>query len=366
MPETDLLDSPEVPPTRYANSGGASIAYQVFGSGPADLVLTSGPASHIELLWEEPSTARALRQLASFTRLVIFDRRGTGLSDGVDRPPTLEQQVDDLLAVMGAVGMSRTAVWGATDAGLSAMFAATHPDRVTALVLWGVTSRGEEIIRADVREHILDVIEDRWGQGELLPVFAPSRTGDLAFRRWWAKYERYVTAPGMARKILALLTQSDITALLPNVRCPTLVVHRRDDSLVPVSSGRRVAELIPNARFIEIPGTDNYGFSQDVHAWLDAIEAFLTGTHNSADTHRSLCTVMFTDIVDSTARAAAVGDRAWSATLAQHDTVVQDEIERWRGQVIKRTGDGFLATFDGPARAVRCAKAIGASIRGAA
>jgi class 3 adenylate cyclase len=350
------------PPTRYAHSGDAMIAYQTVGDGPIDLFVTGGPASHLELLWEEPSTARSLQRIASFSRLILADRRGTGLSDPVDRPPTLEQQMDDLRAVLDAAGVRRTALFGLSDAGLCAMFAATYPDRVTALALCNVAAKMGHVFPPELVEDILEMIENRWGEGGLLPVFAPSHAGDARFERWWARFQRAAASPGMARRILDLNLHSDVSAILPTIRAPTLVLHRTSDQLVPIEHGRAVAALIPNARFVEVPGTDNYAWADEPDAMLDEVEEFLTGRRRPQAADRVLATVLFTDICGSTARAAELGDREWRELLDRHNTAVRAELERWRGNEVKTTGDGFLATFDGPARAVRCADAIRAAV----
>ena len=344
------------PRTQYAHSGEASIAYQVFGEGPADLVLINGPASHVELTWEEPATARSFEQVASFARVVLFDRRGTGLSDAVSRPPTLEQQMDDLIAVLDAVGLERTALWGASDLGLSALFAATYPDRVSALVLSAVAPYGGATITPEVREILLDAIERRWGDGTLLAVFAPSQLGNRAFEEWWGRMQRAAATPGMARQLIEMISQTDLRAVLPTIRIPTLVTHLSEDRYIPIELGREVAALIPGARFIEYPGQDTYG-------WIDPpaiadVEEFLTGRRPAREIDRVLATVMFTDIVGSTALASELGDDRWRRLLAQHHEVVRSELDRWRGIEVKTIGDSFLATFDGPARAVRCAAEI--------
>jgi class 3 adenylate cyclase len=349
------------PTTRYAKSGDASIAYQVIGEGPVDLVSVGGPASHIDLEWENPIAERALERLASFTRLVRFDRRGTGLSDPAERAPTLEQQMDDLRAVMDAVGLERTALWSASDAGLGAMFAATHPERVTALILWGVTARGADVITPQMGERMLDALE-HYGEGRFGHLYAPSRVGDTQFEEWWARFERAVASPGMARKILELVLQSDLSAILPTIRVPTLVLHRSDDALVPLELGRDLASRIPDARFVETPGTDNYpwtgNWESEAEPVLDAVEEFLTGSRPSHDPDRVLSTVLFTDIVGSTERAATIGDQRWRELLGKHDAIVREQLARWRGREVKTVGDGFVATFDGPARAVQCADTI--------
>ncbi len=346
------------PRTRYAHSGDASIAYQVFGTGSVDLTLINGPASHVELVWEESSTARRFEQLGAFARVVIFDRRGTGLSDSVSRPPTLEQQMDDLSAVLDAAGFERTALWGASDLGLSAMFAATYPERITALVLSSVAPQGATTITPELRSVFRDAIENRWGDGTLLQVFAPSQVGNPAFEAWWGRMQRAAASPGMARQLMDMISATDLRPVLSTIRVPTLVTHQTDDQYIPVEAGREVAGLIPGARFIEYPGTDTYGWTDGPA--MEDVEEFLTGRRPvvTPEIERVLSTVMFTDIVGSTERASELGDSRWRLLLAQHDMVVRSELARWRGTEVKTIGDGFLATFDGPARAVRCAAEI--------
>jgi class 3 adenylate cyclase len=342
--------------TRYARSGDASIAYQVLGEGPTDLVVINGPASHLELIWEEPATARCFEQLASFSRLLLFDRRGTGLSDPVSRPPTLEQQMDDLCAVLDAVGVQRTAIWGASDLGLSALFAASYPERVTALVLSSVAPQGGATLTAELHSKFLDAIESRWGDGTLLEVFAPSQVGNRAFEEWWGRMQRSAVSPGMARQLMDMIAQTDLRAILPTIRVPTLVMHQTDDRYIPAELGQEVASLIPGARFIEYPGEDTYTWLEGSE--LDEVEEFLTGRRREEPSDRVLATVLFTDIVGSTEHASRLGDGRWRTLLGEHNSVVRSELERWRGTEIKTIGDGFLATFDGPARAVQCAAEI--------
>jgi class 3 adenylate cyclase/pimeloyl-ACP methyl ester carboxylesterase len=342
--------------TLYARSGDASIDYQALGEGPIDLVVVNGPASHLELIWEEPATGRCLERLASFSRLVLFDRRGTGLSDPVSRPPTLERQMDDLRAVLDAVGVERTAIWGASDLGLSALFAGTLPERVTALVLSSVAPIGGSSLNPEVRQQFLDAIENNWGDGTLMHVFAPSQVGNPAFEEWWGRMQRSAVSPGMARQLMDMLAETDLRAILPTIRVPTLVTHCTDDRYIPVEHGREVAALIPGARFIEYPGEDNYGWTDASR--IDDVEEFLTGRRPPGEIDRVLATVLFTDIVGSTEHASRLGDGRWRALLDEHNTVVRSELDRWRGTEVKTIGDGFLATFDGPARAVQCAAGI--------
>ena len=344
------------PLTQYAHSGDASIAYQVFGSGSHDLVLINGPASHLELMWEEPNTARCFERLGLFAQVVMFDRRGTGLSDSVTQPPTLEQQMDDLIAVLDAAGIERTALWGASDLGLSALFAATYPDRVTALILSSVSPRGAVTMNPELKVELLDAIENHWGEGTLLSLYAPSQVGNRAFEEWWGRMQRSAVSPGMARQLMEMIAQTDLTAVLPTIRVPTVVTHQTDDLYIPVDVGREVASLIPGARFIEYPGQDTYGWVESPA--IEDIEEFLTGRRPPEEIGRVLATVMFTDIVGSTETASRLGDGRWRELLAEHNALVRTRLARWRGTEVKTIGDGFLATFDGPARAVRCAAEI--------
>jgi class 3 adenylate cyclase len=345
------------PATHYAHSGDAgSIAYQVLGEGPCDLVVVNGPASHLELMWEEPGTARTFRRMAEFARLIMFDRRGTGLSDAVSEPPTLEQQVDDLRAVLAAAGSERAALIGGSDLGLSALYAATYPDEVTSLVLSGVAVDGRHTFGGVAHEQMLDAIERSWGDGTLVSLFAPSQVGNREFVEWWGRMQRSALSPGMARRLMEMTEQTSLRAVLPTIRVPTLVTHMTGDRIVPVECGREVASLIPGARFIEYPGEDAY-------AWINPpgmadYEEFLTGRRSAPRIDRVLATVLFTDIVGSTEQLSRVGDAQWRRQLEDHHNVVRAGLRRWRGHEVKTSGDGFLATFDGPARAVSCASEI--------
>lgn len=344
------------PATHYANSGGASIAYQVLGEGPCDLVVINGPASHLERMWEEPGTARSFTRMAEFARLIMFDRRGTGLSDPTTEPPTLEQQVDDLGAVLAAVGSERAAMIGGSDLGLSAMFAATYPDSVRSLVLSGVAADGKHTFGGQAREHMLDAIEHSWGDGTLVSLFAPSQVGNRDFVEWWGRMQRSALSPGMARRLMEMTMQTSLRAVLPTIRVPTLVTHVTGDRVVPVECGREVAALIPGARFIEYPGEDAYPWADP--PGLADIEEFLTGRRSTPRIDRVLATVLFTDIVGSTEQLSKVGDAQWRRQLEDHNQVVRAGLRHWRGNEVKTSGDGFLATFDGPARAVSCASEL--------
>jgi class 3 adenylate cyclase len=346
------------PPTRYARSGGARIAFQVTGEGPPDIVLVVGPASHLDLQWEDPEFRRAGERFASFARVLSFDRRGTGLSDPLDCAPTLDQQMDDLDVVLKAAGMERVALFGAVEAGLCAMYAATHPDRVSALLLANVAVSGRSFADDERRELMLDMIENHWGEGRFVTLFAPSRASDQRFAEWWTRFERSSVSPAMARHMIDLLVRSDLAGVLPAVRVPTLVLHQRDNPLIPLEAGQEVAGLIPGARFVAAPGTDSWSWPGADDPEMDLIEEFLTGGRRQRGPERMLATVLFTDIVASTDHAARLGDRDWRALLERHNEVVRDRLARFRGHEVKAVGDGFVATFDGPARAVRCAQEI--------
>jgi class 3 adenylate cyclase len=346
------------PPTSYARSGEARIAFQVVGDPPPDVVVVGGPASHLDLQWEDPGTARTRRRYGSFARAIFFDRRGTGLSDPVDRLPSLDLQMDDLDAVLDAVGVERVALIGAVEAGLCAMYAATHPDRVSALVLINVAGSGEVTLNDERRAQILDVIENHWGEGRFTQLFAPERARDERFAEWWARFERACVSPLMARRILDLNAHADVTEVLPAIRVPTLVLIRRDNPLVPATAARAAAALIQDARVVEADGADLYNWPGADDPEMGLIEEFLTGRRPDPSAERVLATVLFTDIVGSTEHAAQIGDRAWRALLDHHHAIVRALLDRFRGREIKTLGDGFVATFDRPAAAVRCAQEI--------
>ena len=345
-------------PVRYARIGDARIAYRVMGEGPLDIANVGGVASHLDLQAEEPIFFGGRQRLASFARVVTFDRRGTGLSDPLDRPGTLEQQMDDLDAVLEAVGIERVALFGGVEAGLCALYAATHPDRVTALVLANVAVSGGLVRDAERRALMLDWVESHWGEGRFAALFAPSRTPDRWFMDWWTRFERAALSPTMARQLIEMNAQIDLSAVLPLIQAPTLVLHRRDNPLIPLEFGRELAALIPGARFVEAPGTDIYAWPGADDPEMDLVEEFLTGRPPQRVPDRVLATVLFTDIVGSTDHAARLGDRAWHGLLDRHNSIVRERLDRFRGREVKTVGDGFVATFDGPARAVRCAQQI--------
>jgi class 3 adenylate cyclase/alpha-beta hydrolase superfamily lysophospholipase len=345
-----------MPVTRYAKSGDVHVAYQVFGEGPINLVFVPGFVSHIENYWEHPDLARWLLRLGRFARVAMFDKRGTGLSDPVAEVPSLDQRMDDARAVMDAAGMERAAMLGVSEGGpLAILFAATYPERCQGLVLYGTFARSswltDEVLKAYV-----DYAEKAWGSGLSLAAWAPSRKDDAAFQKWWGRFERLGASPAAAIEVIRLVKQIDIGDILPSVRVPTLVIHPTGDTLINVDYGRFLAAQIPGAKLIELPGNDHLFF---LHEQIgDAIEEFLTGSIRAIESHRVLATVLFTDIVGSTALAEQLGDRRWRDLLDAHHATVRRELSRARGKEVKSLGDGFLATFDGPARAVRCARSI--------
>jgi class 3 adenylate cyclase len=358
------------PETRYAKSGDVHIAYQVTGEGPRDLVFVSSWISQIEQLWELPSAARFLGRLASFSRLILFDKRGSGLSDRVQGSPSIDERMDDIRAVMDAVGSERAALFGTSEGGvLGCVFAATYPERTTALVLAGCMPRCAAAAdypwgwSPDGEKQVLDYVASSWGSGEGVALVAPSRANEPGFKEWFGRLERLTASPTAARDLWGWNMGIDIRNVLSAVRVPALVLHRSGDQLVPVESGRYLGAHIPGARYVELPGDDHYAFLGSADDLVDEVEEFLTGVRPLPETDRVLATVLFTDIVTSTERSARVGDRKWKDLLDEHDTLIRRELERHRGRLVKTTGDGILATFDGPARAIRCAQAIAMSVK---
>ncbi len=357
-----------MPTTHYANSGGVSIAYQVVGDGPRDVILVLGFATHLDLQWELPAFARFCERIASFARLIIFDKRGTGLSDPVSEVPTLEQRVDDIRAVMDAAASARATLMGISEgAPTSVLVAATHPERVEALVLYGAMGRTTEApdypwaAPADaLRESAAVFIAPYWGQDArgTLELFAPSVADDPRAIELAGRLERSAASPGMVQKIFEMFLEIDVRAVLPTIRVPTLVLHRRLDRVVNRRAGRELAAQIPGARYVELPGIDHLPWAGDPEPVLGELEEFLTGNRSTPEPDRVLATVMFTDVVCSTERAAEFGDARWRETLGAHHRAVRRELGRFRGREVKTLGDGFLVTFDGPARAVNCGRAI--------
>ena len=355
------------PETQYAKSGDVNVAYQVVGDGPFDLVFVPGWISNVDLMWQEPTHERFLRRLASFSRLILFDKRGTGLSDRVpnDRLPTLEERMDDVRAVMDAAGSEQAALFGYSEGGnLSTLFAATYPGRTRALVTFGIFAKRiwspdyPWAPKPEQREQEYELVEREWGRDMDLGSLAPSVAEDEAFKRWMTAYFRRSASPGAAVTLLRMNTEIDIRAVLPTIGVPTLVLHRTGDLDAKVEEGHWIAKQIPGARFVELPGVDHLPWVGDQGSILDEVEEFLTGVRHGPEPERVLATVLFTDIVDSTARAAALGDRRWRDLLEGHHARVRRQLERFRGQEIDTAGDGFFASFDGPARGVQCALAV--------
>jgi class 3 adenylate cyclase len=358
---------PDAPAVRYARSGEVNIAYQVVGEGAIDLVVIPIWVSHLEYAWEEPSLARFYRRLASFSRLVLLDKRGTGLSDrpGDGALQTLEERMDDVRAVLDAVGSEQAALFGMHDGGtMAALFAATYPERTLALTAFGMFARRlrapgyEHGWEAGRRQEWIREIEQTWGGAVGLAEVAPSVAGDPRFERWWATYLRLGASPGAAVALARMNDEIDIRDVLPAIHVPTLLLHRVDDRRVGVAEARAIAEAIPAARLVELPGADHLPWVGDQDAVLDELEEFLTGARRAPDPHRILATVLFTDVVGSTERAVELGDRRWRELLERHDAHVRRELAHWHGREVDKAGDGFLASFDGPARAIRCALAI--------
>ena len=355
----------DVAETRYAKSGDLSIAYQVVGSG-RDVVFVAGSVSHVELGWEDPPTAPVHRRLSRFGRLITFDKRGVGLSDRTTDLPTLEERMDDLRAVMDAADCERAAVVGMSEGGpMALLFAATYPERVSALVLWATFARVAwapdypEGVDVQEAEEFCDQIEESWGHGRVMPLIATQDApDDEATRRRFARFERSAATPAMAAAANRFPLYIDARPALNAISVPTLVIHRTGDPLVNIAHGRYLAEHIRGARFSEYPGDFHESARGKDEEVLDEIEEFLTGTRQERGIDRVLKTIMFTDIVGSTERAVSMGDRRWHDVLDAHDSAVRGELERFHGHEVKTIGDGFLAAFDGPARAIRCAQAI--------
>ncbi len=355
-----------VPDTRYAKVGDLSIAYQVFGDGPVDIALDVWWFNQVDAQWDVPPLARLLRRFATFGRVIVFDKRGLGLSDPVQLSdlPSLEQWMDDQLAVLADSNAEQVAMIGGNGGGLMPMlFAATYPERVKALVLVdafaGLSADGGDPVRGTPTDidRRLDSFRD-WGRGAILDFMAPSVADDRGMREVWARYERAAVSPGAVLAMMKMVYAVDFRDLLPMIRVPTLVIHRRDAKRIPVEVGRYLAEHIPDARFVEVPGIDSFMWAGEQELIVDEIEEFLTGVRPQPLPDRVLATILFTDIVASTERASEIGDRRWRDLLDAHHATVRGHIERARGRVVDTAGDGFLATFDGPARAVLCAQDI--------
>jgi pimeloyl-ACP methyl ester carboxylesterase len=350
-----------LPTTRYAKSGNVHVAYQVFGDGGIDLVFFPGFVSNIETYWDEPHFARWLRKLASFARVITFDKRGTGLSDRLDRLPTMDERMDDVRVVMDAAGSERATIFGLSEGGsLATLFAAHYPERCRALVLWGAFAKFSSWFPTPDRlEKFFEYVENNWGTGGNIGAWAPTMKGDPAFREWFAKRERASASPAAVVALMRMNMMIDISGILPYVHVPTLVIHRTDDPVVNVEGGRQLASSIPNARLLELPGFNHLPFlGDDVDQVTNEVAEFLTGTKPPIGDERILATVLLTDIVDSTRRAEAIGDRRWRELLDAHNAIVRRELASFGGTEINTTGDGFLATFDAPGRAIHCSLSL--------
>ena len=355
------------PETRYARSGDVRIAYQIVGDGPLDLVFVPGFVSNVDLFWETPEWAQFFSRLAAFSRLILFDKRGTGLSDRDVGIATLEERMDDVRAVMDAADSDRAALFGMSEGGpMSLLFAASYPHRTQALVLYSSFARHTQFSSDEELKKEIERIDRLWGTGRyFLARYLPRGMSEEAACRLFARIERQSASPSAVIAIRRMLVEIDARHILPAIRVPTLVLRRVGDGASPVEAGRYLAENIPGAKYLELPG-DNHNplYEPEVaDRIVGEVEEFLTGSRHEADPDRVLATVMFTDIVDSTTRAAELGDRQWCALLDRHDEAVRQQLARFRGQEVKNLGDGFMATFDGPARAVRCATAIAQSLR---
>jgi pimeloyl-ACP methyl ester carboxylesterase len=355
----------EAPETRYATTGdGLNIAYQVAGDGPLDLVFVPGWISNLDLFWEFAASRRFFSRLASFARLIVFDKRGTGLSDAIEDAATLETRMDDLRAVMDAADCERAAVCGYSEgAAMVALFAATFPERVSHLVLATAVVAPARLESTVMTPDSREAVAKGWGEGALMELFLPNHVDDARVRATWARTQRLSATRGMALKYWDLMPSIDATGVLPAIRAPTLVLARANDPVIPLGSQREIAAAIPGARLVELPGSDHLLWVGDADGVLDAIEEFVTGTAPQREPDRVLATVLFTDIVGSTARATKLGDRQWRGVLEDHEQIARRELARFGGHLIKTTGDGTLATFDGPARGIRSACAIRDSVQ---
>ena len=359
-----------LPQTRYAKSGDVNIAYQVLGQGPPDLVLIPGWVSNIEIFWEEPAVVRFFTRLASFSRLILFDKRGTGLSDRVAEMPNLETRMDDVRAVLDTVGSERAALFGYSEGGvLCALFAATYPNRASALIMHGSYARLTAApdypwgLNEQERSAFVDQAVREWGAPIGIDMRAPSMVTDERFRQWWARFLRLSASPAAFATLSHMNAQMDIRQVLPAIRVPTLILHSVNDRNLDVRGSRYLAERIPGAKLVELSGPDHVPWLSDADIVVDEVEEFLTGARHAPEPERVLATVMFTDIVGASERAAGLGDRRWHDLLDSHHALIRRQLNHFRGREIDTAGDGFLATFDGPARAVRCASTISDGVR---
>lgn len=353
------------PRTGFARNGDVRIAYQIVGDGPLDLVFTPPYISHVDLWWMIPETSRFMEQLSSFSRLILYDKRGTGLSDPAPGLPAMEERMEDLHAVLDAVGSPRSSLFGLSEgAPISMLFAATYPERVLSLVLFGSMARmpaadylPELLPRVDAAVELMSTINEHWGEGRLIELFAPDYADNVAIQQSLGLFERLSASPAMAKALLDANLQIDVTHCLPAISAPTLVLHRRDE-VVPLELARDIATRIPGARLVELPGSTHLPWLGDCETVLDRIEEFVTGSRAEHRPDRALVTVLFTDIVGSTDLAARLGDTRWRSLLERHDALVRREVAAAGGLVVKSLGDGAFARFDGPARAIRAAQTI--------
>ncbi len=354
-----------LPEIRYARSDNVHIAYQVVGNGPIDLVVVPGWVSNIDCFWEEPSMAQFLKRLASFSRLILFDKRGTGLSDRITSTPTLEERMGDVRAVMEAVGSQKAALLGYSEGGpMCVLFAATYPQRTHSVVMIGSFARRLQAPGFDCgrsqREYeaFIEKIRDGWGGPVGLEARAPDLAADVAFRSWWARLLRNGASPSAAVALARMNADIDVRHVLPTIRVPAMVVHRTGDRAISVGCGRYMAEKIPGARYVELPGDDHLPWVGNADEILDEVQAFLTGVRQGPQPDRVLLTVLFVDMVDSTRHTAELGDQRWHGLLTRYHSLIRNELAYYKGKEVDNAGDGFLATFDGPARAIRSACAI--------
>jgi class 3 adenylate cyclase len=359
--------------TKYAQLGRDRIAYQVVGQGPPDLVMTTASFGDIDVAWEDPGLALFYRTLASFSRLILLNRRGTGASDPLppDPLPPWESYAEEVAVVLDEVGSQRAAVLATVDAGPTALFfAATRPARTSALILAHTTAKcliADDYpigIPGEVAEAVLAQVDQLWGTEAMAATHVPSRANDVRFRRWFAKYQRTGASPRVVQTFLRAFLDADVRAILPLIQAPTLVLHRRDVQVIPIEHARYLAEHIPKARLVELPGADVSIIWETPELVLDQVEELVTGVRHIAAPTRVLAVVLFTDIVGSTQQAARVGDRRWRQLLDMHDELAARLVEEADGRLVKTTGDGILATFEGPARAIRCAANLGDALRG--
>ena len=355
------------PKTNYTKSGTLNIAYQVIGKGPIDLVFVPGWVSNIDLMWDDPKMSDFLTKLTSFTRLILFDKRGTGLSDRLSEVSTLEERMDDINSVMDAVDCEKAVLFGHSEGGTaSALFAATYPQRTVALVTFGIFAKRKYAVdypwapKDEDRKSFYQIIEEEWGNAKKMGLewIMPSMADDKNYYEWFTRYLCSAASPGAALSLALMNANADITNILSSIKVPTLVLNRTGDKDAKIEEAKYIANRIPNAKFVELPGNDHLFWVGDSYSVIAEIEEFITGVRPTEIFDRVLSTILFTDIVSSTIHLSIQGDKKWMNVLGQHNQIVRKEINRFNGKEIKSTGDGFLATFDGPSKAIRCAASI--------